>query len=73
MAVNNLQIIGKIDIEIYKCITNDLLTEDVVITENQIVHIKERHPNDYERFNQYFGEIIAKPDYIVEANKPIVH
>lgn len=70
MAVNNLQIIGKIDIEIYKCIANNILTEDVVITENQIIHIKEHHPNDYERFSQYFGEIIAEPDYIVEANKP---
>lgn len=65
-----MQIIGKINIEIYKCITKNILTDDVVITENQIIHIKERHPNDYERFSQYFSEIIAAPDYIIEANKP---
>lgn len=65
-----MQIIGKINIEIYKCITNDILTDDVVITENQIIHIKERHSNAFERFSQYFGEIVAAPDYIIEANKP---
>lgn len=42
----------------------------MVITDNQIKHIKERHPNDYERFSEYFNEIISKPDYIVETSKP---
>lgn len=65
-----MHVIGKIDREIYKCITNDLLTDEVIITDNQIQHIKIRHPNDYERFASYFPEIIAEPDYILEANKP---
>lgn len=62
--------IGKIDKEIYKCITESIITDEVVITDNQIKHIKERHPNDYERFSEYFNEIISKPDYIVETSKP---
>ena len=41
----------------------------VIITDNQIQHIKERHPGDYERFATYFGEIVENPDYIVETNK----
>lgn len=67
MDVHN---IGKIDKEIYKCITESIITDEVVITDNQIKHIKERHPNDYERFSKYFNEIISKPDYIVETSKP---
>lgn len=62
--------VGKIDRDIYKCITDDIVTDEVIITDNQIQHIKDRHPNDYERFSQYFGQIVAEPDYIIEANKP---
>lgn len=62
--------IGIIDINKYSCITKDIKTNEVIITEKQIEHIKERHPNDYERFHQFFKEIIEKPDYIIEANKP---
>lgn len=40
------------------------------ITVVQIMHIRERHPNDYELFSTYFDEIIRDPDYIIEAKKP---
>lgn len=62
--------VGKIDRKIYKCVTDDIITDEVIITDNQIQHIKERHPNDYERFSSYFEEIVKNPDYIVEANRP---
>ena len=65
-----MQLVGKIDRDIYSCITEDIVTEDVIITEERIEHIKERHPNDYERFYCYLPEIISSPDYIVDANKP---
>lgn len=65
-----MYIIGKIDIEKYKCVTPDITTDDVIITNKQIDHIKTHHPNDYERFFTYFKEIIEAPDYIIEANKP---
>lgn len=54
----------------YKCVTNDILTNEVVITDPQIAHIKVRHPNDYERNFKYVAEILKYPDYILEANKP---
>ena len=62
--------VGKIDREIYKCVTEDIVTDEVIITDNQIQHIKERHPKDYERFASYLGEIVKNPDYIIEATKP---
>ena len=62
--------IGKIDREIYKCITEDIRTDEVIITDNQIQHIKDRHPEAYERFSVWFGEIVRNPDYIVETPKP---
>lgn len=62
--------VGKIDKDIYRCVTEDLITDEVIITDNQIQHIKDRHPNDYERFSEYFSEIVSDPDYIVESPKP---
>ncbi|MBQ8961524.1 MAG: hypothetical protein IJ071_10000 [Ruminococcus sp.] len=62
--------LGKIDIEIYKCVTEDITTDEVVITEKQIAHIMERHPNDYERYFCFVRQILSEPDYILEANRP---
>ncbi|MGN1419308.1 MAG: PBECR2 nuclease fold domain-containing protein [Acutalibacteraceae bacterium] len=62
--------IGKINREIYKCVTGDITTDEVIITDKQIEHIKERHPNDIERYYDYIKEIVENPDYILEANKP---
>ena len=62
--------VGKIDRDIYKCIAEDIVTDEVIITDNQIQHIKERHPNDYEQFSKYFKEIMAHPDYILKSNMP---
>lgn len=62
--------IGKIDRKIYSCITDDITTNKVIITDRQIKHIKERHPDDFERYYEYIKEIIENPDYILEANKP---
>lgn len=65
-----MHIIGKINKNIYKCVTEDITTEKVIITDNQINHIKNRHPNDYENFSSYFSDILSDPDFILEANKP---
>ena len=68
--VADVHIIGRIDRYIYKCVSEDIRTDEVIITDNQIQHIKERHPNDYERFSEYFSEIVEVPDYIIESPKP---
>ncbi len=67
---NEVRTIGKIDRNIYKCITGDIVTDEVIITDERINHIKERHPNDYERYCDYMKEVIENPDYIINGNKP---
>ena len=62
--------IGKLDRKLYRCVSGDIITDDVIITEKQILHIMERHPLDYERFSGLLQTIIEAPDYILEANKP---
>ena len=65
-----MQYIGEIDIDKFKNISNDIATNEVIITDERIKHIQERHPKDYERFSKYIPQIIKDPDYIIEANKP---
>lgn len=67
---SDVQTVGKIDIQKYSCITPHIRTDEVIITDERVVHIQERHPNDYERYCSYIPRIIAEPDYIIEANKP---
>ena len=68
--VVDVYLVGKIDREIFRCITEDIVTDEVIITDERISHIKDRHPNDYEVYYGYLQEIIKSPDYIIEANKP---
>ena len=70
MAVNDVHYIGKIDVNIYKCVTEDIVTDEVIITDERIQHIKDRHPNDFEIYYNFMQQIVRNPDYIVEANKP---
>ena len=35
-AVSNLHYIGKLDIEIYKCVTADIQTDEVIITDERV-------------------------------------
>lgn len=62
--------ITRLDIEKYKCISNKIITDEVIITDERIQHIQEHHPNNFERYEKYMCEIIESPDYILEANKP---
>ena len=64
-----VQIVGRIDIEKYRCITPDIATDEVVITDERIAHIREGHPGDYEMVRPFFQEAISDPDYILEDKK----
>lgn len=59
-----------LDPELYRCVSQNIRTREVVITEERIAHIKERHPNDYERYAAYLVDIITRPQYILESDMP---
>ncbi len=58
--------VGEINRDIYKCITEDIVTDEVIITENQIQHILDRHPDAYKEVINYLSDIIRDPDFIIE-------
>ncbi len=67
---SGVQTIGKIDVKKYRVVSSDIRTSEVIITDERIRHIQERHPNDFERYSSYLKEIVENPDYILESKKP---
>lgn len=60
-----MQTVGRIDIEKYRCITEDIATDEVIITDERIQHILKRRGEDFwEKYGQYFSLILSDPDYI---------
>lgn len=62
--------LGKLNWEIYKCITNDHVTDDVIVTEEQLLHIREKHPEAYQDMLHYVKDILDNPDYILRDKRP---
>lgn len=68
--VADVHIVGKIDREIYKCITEDIVTDEVVITDERIQHIIDRRGKEfYEKFGDKFISILQDPDFIFQDKK----
>lgn len=67
---SGVQTIGKIDIEKFKSVSSNIRTNEVVITDERIEHIKERHPNDFERYSGYISIMLSQPQYILEDPVP---
>ena len=61
-----VHLVVKINRNIYRCITEDIVTDDVIITENQMQHILDRHPEAYKEVIDYLSDIIREPDLIIK-------
>ncbi len=67
---NTVQTIGKIDPQKYRVVSEAIRTDEVVITDERIQHIKDHHPNDFERYSQYISKMLESPQYILEDSVP---
>lgn len=63
-----MQYIGKINRKLFKDISDKILTNEVILTDKQIEHIEQRHPNILKKYKKYFKTIIEEPDYILKDN-----
>ena len=60
-----MHIVGKINREIYKCITDDIVTDEVIITDERTQHIIDRRGKEfYEKYGDKFISILQEPDFI---------
>jgi hypothetical protein len=62
--------ICNLDPNIYKVITTSIVTTQVIITDRQLEHIRERHPDISESVIAQLEKIISSPDYIIETDMP---
>ena len=61
-----MHFVGKLNREIYNCITDNIVTDDVIITVDQLEHILERHPDAYRKVIHSLRDTLEDPDYIIE-------
>ena len=47
----------------------NIQTDEVIVTNERIEHIKSHHPEDYELFERYGKDCIADPDLIISDEK----
>ena len=66
----DVNFVCKIDRSLYRVVEQDLVTDEVIITEQQLLHIEEGHPGDYDRLAAYVPDVLQQPDYILRGNRP---
>ena len=66
-----LTVLGNLDPSPLISTFGHLQTTEVVVTDERIAHIKERHPEDYLLFEQYGRESILSPDILIQDIKNV--
>ena len=61
--------LGKINIEILKSEFGTLQTDEIIVTDERIGHIKKRHPEDYSLFTMYGASSVSDPDFVIKDEK----
>lgn len=60
------RVLGNLDISRLQDTFGKIRTDEVIITDERIKHIKTRHPEDYELFERYGIQAIQHPDVIIQ-------
>lgn len=66
-----LTVLGNLDPSPLISTFGHLQTTEVVVADERIAHIKERHPEDYLLFEQYGRESILSPDILIQDIKNV--
>lgn len=62
-------VLGNVDTSSLTPVFGNLQTTEVIVTNERIQHIKERHPNDFQLFQQYGASAISAPDLLIQDSK----
>ena len=61
--------LGRINIKILEIEYGKLRTDEIIITDERMEHIKERHAEDYLLFEKYGKASVNSPDIIIKDTK----
>lgn len=65
------KVLGKIKTQPFEKEFGKLRTDEIIITDERVQHIKNRHPEDYELFEKYGIDAVKNPDLIIKDEKNI--
>ena len=68
-ALTEIKKLGYIDSKKLESEFGKLQTTEIVITNERIAHIQQRHPEDYTLFEKYGVDTAIDPDYIIKDEK----
>lgn len=61
--------LGKLDTQPLEIEFGKLKTDELIVTNERIEHIKFRHPEDFILFEKYGLSVVVKPDFIIKDEK----
>lgn len=61
--------LGRMNIEILKSEFGTIQTDEIIVTDERIDHIKNRHPEDYSLFTIYGAVSVSDPDFVIKDEK----
>ena len=67
---NVIHSLGTLYWGVYSCIADNHVTDEVIVTEEQLMHIQNRHPEAYQDAIHYVRDILDDPDYILKDKRP---
>ena len=67
--VMNMHYIGKINKKVFENEFGQLVTDEVVLTDERKQHILDRHSNDFELLDKYAKSILETPEFILKDEK----
>lgn len=68
-AMIKIRNLGKINTDILEKEFGKIQTNEIIVTDERISHIQERHPEDYALFEKYGKESVASPDMVIKDIK----
>ena len=69
MEHNKYRYIGKLNTEVLEVEFGKLATDELILTDERDVHIKERHGQDYILFHRCLYDVVKMPDLILKDSK----
>lgn len=61
--------LGEIDTTFLEMEFGKIRTKEIIVTNERLLHIRQRHPQDYELFEKYGENSVQNPDYIIKDTK----
>ena len=69
VMMTEIRNLGKINTDVLEKEFGRIQTDEIIITNERIKHIKQRHPEDYDLFEKYGEESVTSPDLIIKGIK----